>query len=167
MGLWEFALKSYSARDVPEACLSLQAGANVDVCVLLFAAWAAKQGMELSADDGATGAAAVAEWHVQIVRPLRIVRVTLKTGPSPAPTDRTNALRERMKEVELLAERIELDFLEQFGRARWTLGPNMRMDGRVGVNLLRVVEQYGGKPANSTCLSALQRLEESLGVSGA
>ena len=41
------------------------------------------------------------------------MRRRLKLGPGPAPTEETASLRERIKAVELDAERIELAFLER------------------------------------------------------
>ena len=55
--------------------------------------------------------ARVDAWHREVVRPLRAVRQRLKTGPAPAPNERTADLRRRLQQVEIDAELIELDQL--------------------------------------------------------
>lgn len=111
-GLWPFALALYGAAGVSQACLTLQDRAGADVPMLLWAAWLGADGRALGPNDPARARDAVAAWHREIVQPLRAVRQRMKSGPAPAPSDRTEALRDRLKAVEIGAERIELAMLE-------------------------------------------------------
>jgi uncharacterized protein (TIGR02444 family) len=105
---WRFAVALYDRPDVAPACLALQDEHGVDVCLLLVLAWAgAECGADLAAEELA---ALAAPWQDEIVRPLRAVRRRLKTGP-PAPSDRTQSLRQRLQALEIEAERIAIETL--------------------------------------------------------
>lgn len=98
---------------MPEACLHLQSRHDVDVPVLLFAAFVgAMRRLTLTASGGAAARARVDAWHREVVRPLRAVRQRLKTGPAPAPNDITAQLRSQVQKIEIQAELIELDQLD-------------------------------------------------------
>jgi uncharacterized protein (TIGR02444 family) len=106
---WDFSLALYAAPGVAGACLGLQERLDADANLLLFCCWAGSRGHAL--DDAALDRllAAVAEWHAEVVRPLRAARTWLKllvSGDSQA-----TALRERIKALELEAERLEQDRL--------------------------------------------------------
>lgn len=113
--LWAFAVGLYAAPGVADACLSLQDHYGCDVNVLLFAAWiGAVHHRAMTTVEMAETAALVQCWHEEIVGPLRDVRRRLKSGPPPAPSESTEALRTRIKAIELESERIELSLLEQW-----------------------------------------------------
>ncbi|MEP9349629.1 TIGR02444 family protein [Xanthobacter sp. KR7-225] len=113
--LARFALKVYAGDGVPPACLVLQARAGVDVNLLLFAAYAgAARGAAVDATALAAAQAAVGAWHMEVVKALRAVRQRLKAGPPPGPTPLTEALRDKLKKVEIESELIELDTLSAF-----------------------------------------------------
>ncbi|PDT46455.1 TIGR02444 family protein [Sinorhizobium fredii] len=116
-GLWDFALQLYAAPGVGEACFTLQDECRVDVPLLLFSAWLSKQSVALTASDLARIDGIVADWRSEVVQPLRAVRRRLKSGPYPAPTTVTEALRNGVKGVELSSEKIELAVLETEGEA--------------------------------------------------
>lgn len=109
--LRDYAVALYGREGVSSACLMLQARTQVDVNVLLFAAWATDAGRILPADSIRAARVRVREWHEEIVRAMRTVRQRLKSGPPPAPSDATASLRERLKALEIEAELIELDQL--------------------------------------------------------
>lgn len=112
-GLWDFACEIYGRDGVSGACLALQDRAGVDVLVLLHAIWRVQNcGQTVGPEDVAAADALVAEWRGRIVAPLRALRRDLKSGPSPAPSQATEALRQTIKKAELNAERIQLDLLE-------------------------------------------------------
>ena len=103
----------YARDGVPEACLHLQSRHDVDVPVVLFAAFVGavrRQALTASGVDAARGR--VDAWHREVVRPLRAVRQRLKTGPAPAPDDLTAQLRSKVQKIEIDAELIELDQLD-------------------------------------------------------
>jgi uncharacterized protein (TIGR02444 family) len=82
---WAFALRLYAEPGVADACLHLQEQAGADVMLLLTVAFACRQGIALSPSDIRNMDAACRAWREQIVRPLRALRVALKSGPDPAP----------------------------------------------------------------------------------
>jgi uncharacterized protein (TIGR02444 family) len=107
-----FALALYGSEDVADACLYLQNRHDLDVNLVLFAAFVgAKRHQRLTASSLEAARARVDAWHSEVVRPLRAVRQRLKTGPAPAPNEITAHLRRRLQQVEIDAELIELDQL--------------------------------------------------------
>lgn len=117
--LRSFALSVYEVDGVPSAALLIQDRCDVDVNVLLLAAYVgAVRGCAVDFDDIAAVRNGVAAWQREVVVPLRTVRTRLKTGPSPAPSAETAKLRERVKALELDAELIELDVLSSFVASR-------------------------------------------------
>lgn len=102
----------YARQGVPDACLHLQDRHDLDVNLVLFAAFVgAELRHRLTAANAEAARARVDTWHREVVRPLRAVRKRLKTGPAPAPTETTAHLRRRIQQVEIEAELIELDEL--------------------------------------------------------
>lgn len=105
----KFAMNVYRCDGVPEATILLQDRGGVDVNVLLLAAFmGAKRGRSFGPGDVRAARDRVEQWQRTVVIPLRTIRRQLKNGPTPAPTPRTTALRDRIKQIELDAEMIEL-----------------------------------------------------------
>jgi uncharacterized protein (TIGR02444 family) len=112
IAIWQFATSLYAKPHVAQTCLMLQERYALDVNLLLFGAWVgAEFRIHLTRDDIAQANAAVEQWHKEIVRPLRAVRTRMKAGPLPGPSVATEALRSKLKLVEIEAERIELETL--------------------------------------------------------
>jgi uncharacterized protein (TIGR02444 family) len=112
---WAFALRLYAKPGVAEACLTLQAEAKVDVMMMLVATFAASQrNILLTPADIEAMNDICRPWREQVVHPLRALRVTLKSGPAPVPSDATDRLRVQIKASELTAERLENDLI-----AKW------------------------------------------------
>jgi uncharacterized protein (TIGR02444 family) len=147
---WAFALRVYARPSVADACLKLQNEAGVDVMMLLMIAFAAvERRVLLTASEIAELDEACRPWREQIVQSLRAIRVTLKSGPVPAPSAETEELRTRIKSAELAAERLQNQLLAE----RLPLRPPER--DSVGPDDLRSVlrsvvtlalERRGGKP---------------------
>jgi uncharacterized protein (TIGR02444 family) len=109
---WSFAVDLYARPAVSEACLVLQDRLGGDVCLLLFALFIAREHqIGLAAGDFARLDDAVADWRREVIGPLRSLRRRLKLGPHPAPSPRTNAVRQHIQRAELAAEQIELAML--------------------------------------------------------
>jgi uncharacterized protein (TIGR02444 family) len=110
--LWSFALSFYGREEASKACLVLQERIGVDVDIVLFGLFALlRKGVSLNAEEIAAIDALVRSWRSEIVRRLRQMRTRLKSGPNPAPSGSTEELRNRIKSIEIEAERIELDAL--------------------------------------------------------
>ena len=111
--LRQFALAVHASEDVPAACVSLQDRFGLDVNVLLLAAYiGAVHRQTISAEQVGAARTLVDEWHAEVVRPLRGVRRLLKSGPAPAPNERTEEVRNKVAKAELDAELVELDLLD-------------------------------------------------------
>jgi len=116
-----FALELYRRPGVADACLALQSRHDLDVNVVLFAAFVgAAQRRTLTADGLMQAHRRVDAWHQEVVRPLRAVRQRLKAGPAPAPDEATGRLRRKLARLEIEAEMIEL---EQLGSLIPETGP--------------------------------------------
>ena len=116
MSLWEWALAAYAKAGDPEACLELQDAGGQNVCLLLWAAWAAGTGHSLDADARADACDIARAWEDAAVAPLRAVRRRLKTRILDMGDDARQAVRDQVKAVELLAERHLLAALEAASR---------------------------------------------------
>ncbi|HXF87537.1 MAG TPA: TIGR02444 family protein [Xanthobacteraceae bacterium] len=120
---WQFSIKFYAVPGVAPACIRLQDEAGVDVNVLFFLLWNASQGRSLSEAEVQQADHAVAPWRSITVIPLREIRRTLKTAQSIVDRDAAESFRNRIKQAELEAERLEQEALftlvktGRFGRA--------------------------------------------------
>ncbi|MGC6368467.1 TIGR02444 family protein [Pseudomonas sp. K2I15] len=107
--LWSFALSTYARPGAEDACLRLQAQ-GADVCLVLCGLWleqrsVAPQPWRLQALRQVAG-----PWRTEVVEPLRQVRTQWR---AMAQHDaELGALRERVKALELEAERLLLSRLE-------------------------------------------------------
>ena len=107
-----FALALYGSEGVADACLNLQNQHDLDVNLVLFAAFVgAERRQRFTTFSLEAARARVDAWHREVVQPLRLVRQRLKSGPLPAPNDATGSLRRKLAQLEIEAEVIELDQL--------------------------------------------------------
>lgn len=103
--LWHFSLAFYARPGIAPACLVLQDRHGLDVNLALYCCWLGLSGRgRLDAARLAAADAAIASWRRAVIEPLRAARRGLKQAAS-VDTDST-ALRERVKAIELEAERI-------------------------------------------------------------
>jgi uncharacterized protein (TIGR02444 family) len=111
--LWDFALLFYRQRGVSDACIELQDQQGIHVTLLLFALWAGyERGVALVDDDLSLVREGIADWHANVVMPLRQVRRRLKEPAYFAFSPHSAQLRGHVKAIELEAERLELQHLE-------------------------------------------------------
>tara|TARA_R110002110_G_scaffold7770_5_gene39278 strand:- start:1318 stop:1893 length:576 start_codon:yes stop_codon:yes gene_type:complete len=105
---WDFSLSVYMSEGVGAACLDLQEAHELDVNVLLFCIWLGASGRgSLSPAEMKTVTGAVREWHHEVVRELRAVRVRMKGGMPPAPAGLSESLRQRIQKTEIDCEHTE------------------------------------------------------------
>jgi|TARA_B100001105_G_scaffold52389_1_gene39614 uncharacterized protein (TIGR02444 family) len=104
---WDWTLPTYGRPGVSPACLRLQERHDLDVNLVLYAVWAAANGVELSESDLRGAAEHVSRWHGVVVKGLRSVRVDLKGDPHGAPAELAEAFRDGLKALELASERME------------------------------------------------------------
>jgi uncharacterized protein (TIGR02444 family) len=148
---WAFSLAVYAGDGVAEECLGLQERLGLDVNLLLFAAYmGAAEGVRLAPREVASANAAVAEWHSEIVRPMRAARRALK-----APATNTDdplqpsaaSLRLNVKRAELEAEKIEQAMLWRWSRTH--LHDLQHDGGALAANLREVLALAGDADAPS------------------
>lgn len=106
--VWSYALKLYASPGVESACLALQ-DAGADVCLLLAAAWLGGRGVRFHNERLGDLSNAAAPWQRTVIAPLRTLRQQWRERAQLDPE--LHALRERLKQLELSAERILLDRL--------------------------------------------------------
>ena len=132
---WRFALALYAQPGAADACLFLQDRFGVDVNILLFAMFAAtERGMAITAQDVEGMDTAVRAWRSEAVVPLRTIRRRLKQPLDNVAGAYAEALRTRVKRIELLAEQIEQALL-----ARWLERRNVQQ-GSTDVDLSAVLK---------------------------
>lgn len=158
--LWEFALKTYGAPGVSEACLVLQDESGVDVPVLLFALWLGANSVELTRGELQRIDDRVRAWREDVVQPLRAVRRRLKTGPFPAPSGETETLRNSIKAAELNSEKIELALLEAEGRDLMA-GADPAADASA-VNASAVVRYFRGSEPDASAQASIDQVLRAL-----
>lgn len=146
---WGFSLAVYSAKQVQNECLALQEQFDLDINLVLFCAFVgAMRRIALTVADIAAARAEVADWHQDIVRPLRAARRRLKTiALGDARTaEATAQLRTRVKEVELESEYVEHLMLERWADARLAERPRGDARQAVPANLQVLLDSYGVAP---------------------
>lgn len=105
---WDFSLRVYAGAGVAPACLALQERHGLDVNLLLLCCWLGHcRAAAPTRADVERLAETVADWHREVVRPLRFARRWLKTPGSQISHELAAALRLSVKRIELDAEHIE------------------------------------------------------------
>ncbi|CDG52803.1 conserved hypothetical protein [Halomonas sp. A3H3] len=104
--LWDFALTLYARPGVEAACLKLQEEAGLDVCEMLFHCWLYSCGLEAEPRALAYQREQRHLWQCHVTEVLRGLRQDLKA--SAAASESVKALRETIKQAELMAERENL-----------------------------------------------------------
>jgi uncharacterized protein (TIGR02444 family) len=151
---WKFSLVVYAAPGVANECLALQERYGLDVNALLFCAWIGQaRKIELTPKEIEALDAAVESWHEGVVRPIRSVRRYMKGMPE----GEINALRSRVKAIELDAEQIEQAMLFAYAEQRWAIGANAGLPSVVRSNLENFLRAHGYRGQSSddwplTCL---------------
>ena len=112
--LWSFALSTYARPGVEAACLRLQEQ-GADVCLLLCGAWLEQRGVALEPERMRTLQQLARPWQAQVIEPLRQLRVQWRAKVQQ--DEQLAALRERVKALELDAERQLLTRLEALTQA--------------------------------------------------
>lgn len=103
--LWDWAVAVYARDGVAEACLALQDEHGQCVPLLLWAAWAAHGGHEILEAEAGHAARIARVWSEDVITPLRQVRRRLKTALEDGDEAARLPLREKIKALELDAER--------------------------------------------------------------
>jgi len=145
---WAFSLGVYADPAVQKECLDLQDRFGVDVNMLLFCTFAGAVHSALLPDaDINDAAAAVRDWHENVVANLREARRALKrfaAAPSPVATS-AEALRTSVKASEHEAERIEQTILDVWCALRLDRLPRTEAAEAVAANIRRLLARHEGR----------------------
>ena len=144
---WDYSIAVYSRQGVAPACLALQDSFDLDVNLLLYAAWLAHLGQRLDQDHLSAVEALVADWRDNMVRPLRRVRQHWRESPQAV------ELREGIKSLELRAEQQQQDAMYGFHQGAAALSDSPQS---LRENLVLVAALSGEKSA--TKAAAIERL---------
>lgn len=119
--LWDFALALYSKPGVEKTALALQERNQVNVSLLLWAAWLDACGVHASEQQITAAARLIDGIDRHWVQPLRKLRRALDSEQSHTnrdPAGAQQALKKSLLEAELKAERWVLAELETFSRGQ-------------------------------------------------
>ncbi|MFZ3360430.1 MAG: TIGR02444 family protein [Xanthobacteraceae bacterium] len=114
---WRFSLNFYRQAGVSDACIALQDGRGVDVNLLLFLFWLASEGRQLSADDVKKLDDQVRDWRNLTIVPIRDARRKLKGAATLVEPGKQEVFRNKVKAVELEAERLQQEALYDFTKS--------------------------------------------------
>lgn len=112
MSLWDWAVAAYAAPDVADACLALQDHHEQNVPLLLWSAWVAQTGRRPDEDTIEAACDTARAWDSVVIAPLRAVRRTLKAPVPDIDDGPRESVRNRIKALELEAEKHLLEALE-------------------------------------------------------
>ncbi|HET7850736.1 MAG TPA: TIGR02444 family protein [Pseudolabrys sp.] len=143
---WTFSLAVYGSPGVAAECLALQDRYELDVNLLLLAAYAgAADGVTLAIDDISAAFETIAQWHSDVVRSLREARRALK----PMSEDQgdplraaASALRTQTQKAEIEAERVEQAMLWAWMQRHLPKRPHGDRGAALAANLTAVLAFY-------------------------
>ncbi len=111
---WLFSLHFYRRAGVSDACIALQDGCGVDVNLLLFLFWLAAGRQLLSAAEVKRLDDQVRSWRELTIIPIRDTRRKLKGAKTLVGPTKQEAFRDKVKAIELDAERLQQEALYAF-----------------------------------------------------
>ena len=133
LDLCSFSDQLYARADVASACLELQ-GEGADVCLLLTALWLDRRGVAHSPERERQLRQLATPWQQEVVKALRQLRQDWR---EKARQDTAlDELRERLKQLELHAEWLQLQRLQELA-GDWAKTPEKQR--RVWLQALTVV----------------------------
>jgi uncharacterized protein (TIGR02444 family) len=112
---WGFSVRTYRTKNVMKACLSLQDERGLDVNMLLYCCWVGVTRGQQERDLFLLVFEFSENWAKQVVRPLRNVRTWMKLEgceDTRIATDTCMDFREKVKGVEINAEKLQQEVLE-------------------------------------------------------
>ncbi|MFL6799193.1 MAG: TIGR02444 family protein [Xanthobacteraceae bacterium] len=163
---WRFSLGFYRLEGVGEACIALQEQSGVDVNLLLFLLWQAGEKHVASQAEIAALEGRISPWREMTVVPLRNVRRALKSPPQLVPASSAEALRTRIKAVELEAERLQQEAMHEVARSAPLASSTASAQEAARANVAayeRICRAPFAPSAVATLLAAFGRLEHNTG----
>ncbi|MEL6363809.1 MAG: TIGR02444 family protein [Pseudomonadota bacterium] len=109
-GFWDWSNRVYRLSGVADRLINLQDANKFDVNLVLWCVWLGLHVGAVKPKAVRKAVAAAEDWDAHVVKPLRAARKALKSAPGEA--EGADALRKKVKDAELEAERIEQSLLE-------------------------------------------------------
>jgi uncharacterized protein (TIGR02444 family) len=157
---WRFSLRTYRAPGVQEACLALQERCGADVNLLLFCAWAGRDGRALDEDSLRQAVGRVGHWQSEVIAPLRLARRGLKRQAAGGEAAALALpLRKRVLALELELERVEQWLLAGLD-AQWARPDHRRPPRQAIAANLACYLNLLGEPAGTDELAHLACITE-------
>lgn len=125
---WAWANDVYARRGVADSLISAQDSAGLNVNIVLWICWTATKFEDIPDPVMRSAIEAVDEWHSNVTTLLRKARRGAKPFEKQSGFEKAAALRESVKGIELDAERIEIDILEDL--ATRLLKPSPKDDAK-------------------------------------
>lgn len=141
---WGFSLRTYAKPAVAEACLFLQDKRGLDVNLVLYCCWIGGRAPVLDTADFADAFEFSVRWKRHVVEPLRDVRRWMKTDgceQEPVESKSCMSLRDRVKKLELEAEKLQQNALEALSSE--VIGAGGEGPAAIAANLARLCEARG------------------------
>jgi uncharacterized protein (TIGR02444 family) len=151
---WRFSLAVYGKTEVAQECLALQGALGLDVNILLFCAWRGTCAIALTRTETETASDVVADWHENVMRPLRSARQHVKKLNR---ADFEN-FRTKVKGIELEAEQIEQAIL--FAHAKWFQVRNANTRDAIASNVNAYIAMKSGKMSAPHLIAAAARFKQ-------
>jgi uncharacterized protein (TIGR02444 family) len=129
MRLWDWAVAAYGAPGVGEACLALQDHNDQNVPLLLWSAWIAATGRKPDEETIEAACDTARAWDGVVVAPLRSMRRILKAPVPDIDDGPRESMRNRIKALELEAEKHLLEALEALAAETPTGAARPAIDG--------------------------------------
>ena len=159
--IWPYVLRLYGVAEFGPAGIALQDSVGADVDILLYLCFLADGARPAARDDVARMDASVKAWRENVVKPVRALRRQLKDGIAPVPLSVSDPIRNIVKNVELDAERIQLETLaREFPLA--SMPPSaLDRDALARANVMAYAAYLGGFPDQpvAALLTAFGKLE--------
>ncbi|ADU13370.1 TIGR02444 family protein [Asticcacaulis excentricus] len=108
---WDWALTAYAGDGVPSLCLELQDIYGQNVPLVLFAVWAGVRGLALDEETAEAAVDISRAYADTVVVPLRSIRQRMRAVVGDMDEVHRDALRTRVKALEVEAERAQMEAL--------------------------------------------------------
>lgn len=152
---WLFSTAFYVRPDVSRLLLKAQNDHALDINMILYALWKAGEGYVLSSNDFSKLDEVVADWRETIVRPIRVLRLSLKSR------DQKGELYAQAKTLELSCEKLQQQMMYEQALPRRKPEPSGGgIEQLVLVNLASYVEVIGLSFPKPLAAELAQKLQE-------
>ncbi|MGA9659362.1 MAG: TIGR02444 family protein [Asticcacaulis sp.] len=160
--IWTWCVTAYDRAGVADICLSLQDEDGQNVPLLLWAAWLASEGVVLDESLAGEAVGMTRIWSESLISPLRQVRRRLKTELTADDEDARLPLRQKIKGLELEAERTLLQILgrQGYGENYENTHKNQNFNALMTQNLQTIASAWGAEVPKKRLLQLAEALSE-------